>query len=81
MQTTTTKKRSHIVQIECVHCGKSIVTAVAREDWNEYYSPDNTRYIRDVFPYLSDEEREMMLSNICPECWEDLFAEFEDIGE
>ena len=30
---------------------------------------------QDAFPYLSANEREMLISGICPDCWDKLFAE------
>ena len=30
--------------------------------------------VQDAFPYLSADEREMLISGICPDCWENLFS-------
>ena len=34
--------------------------------------------VQDAFPYLSADEREMLISGICPDCWENLFSEEEE---
>lgn len=36
--------------------------------WNE------GALVQDAFPYLSADEREMLISGICPDCWETLFS-------
>lgn len=30
---------------------------------------------QDAFEYLSADDREMLISGICPKCWDDLFAD------
>jgi hypothetical protein len=30
--------------------------------------------IQDALPYLTPDERELIISNICPTCWIDLFG-------
>ena len=30
---------------------------------------------QDAFPYLSADEREMLISHICPSCWDHMFGE------
>jgi len=31
--------------------------------------------IQDAFPYLNSSERELLLSGICPSCWDKMFKE------
>lgn len=63
--------------VECVVCGKEVPLEVFVKDYEEYLSP-NRRYVQDIFHYLSDEDREMLISKICPECWIDVFSFDED---
>lgn len=75
MQNATDKERNLDIQIRCVNCGKTHTVFVNNEDWEEYYNSEHRRYIQDIFPYLTPAERELLLSNVCPECWEDIFSD------
>ena len=33
---------------------------------------------QDAFPYLSDDDREMVISGICPDCWYSIYGEADD---
>ena len=54
----------------CPFCGVTHVITVRPDDYLAW------RYdgveARDAFPYLDVEEREMLISGICPDCWDDL---------
>lgn len=61
------------VGIECVcpFCGKVNVIVV---DEYDYLAWENGALAQDVFSYLSADEREMLISGICPQCWEKTFG-------
>ena len=64
------KKRK--VRVDCRICSNEFTLQVNQndlEDWQE------GKYIQDAMPYLSAGERELMISNICEECFTNLFAE------
>ena len=44
----------------------------------DFYAWQSGKLAQDAFPYLSAEEREMLISGICPECWAEMFSEDED---
>lgn len=71
------EERNMKLQVKCVCCGNLTTLEVTGESMNEYYSP-NRRHIQDIFPYLSTEERELLISQICPKCWEEMFGSEED---
>ena len=71
------KERNIEIQIRCVSCGKGYSLYVNSEDWEEYYNSDNRRYIQDIFPYLTPDERELLMSHICSDCWEEVFKDLE----
>lgn len=65
------------VVIECLGCGEEVPIRIDVKDYEEYLSP-NRRHIQDIFPYLTPVEREMFISRLCPECWEDMFSDYDE---
>lgn len=61
------------VYVPCSICGEDIELQVYEKDALEYMSPDR-RHVQDIFPYLSASERELLISHICPKCWDDMFG-------
>ena len=51
----------------CPFCGHANEVAVNEAD---YWDWQDGALIQDAFPYLSADEREMLISGICPACWE-----------
>ena len=64
----------------CPHCHKLQTLEV---DDSQYYDWMAGKNIQRAFPNLSADQREILMSGICPECWEDIFGEDdeEDIHE
>ena len=49
---------------------------------NDYWDWVDGALIQDAFPYLSADQREMLISGICPKCWDNMFgANFEEEEE
>lgn len=71
-------ERNLELHVECYLCHKIVVIKVREEDYNRYLSP-NRPHIQDNFPYLTSDEREMLLFHTCHECWDKMFEEFEDV--
>ena len=69
--------RTKTVVMDCVCCGKEVVLKVNPKDYEEYISP-NRRHIQDIFPYLTPWEREIFISQLCEDCWADMFSFYED---
>ena len=73
------KERNAVIRVRCCVCDKVHELKVVEEDAMEYFSP-NRRFIQDLFPYLTPSERELLVSNMCGECWDKMFG-FEDDEE
>ena len=61
----------HITTI-CPFCGESHVVEVVAEDYADW---KNGKLIQDAMPYLTADEREMLISGICPTCWDNMFGD------
>ena len=55
----------------CPFCGRANEVAVNEED---YFDWDDGVLAQVAFPYLSADEREMLISGICPTCWARMFS-------
>ena len=55
----------------CPFCGRGNEVEVNEEDYWDWI--DDT-LVQVAFPYLSAEEREMLISGICPTCWDKMFG-------
>lgn len=66
------KKIDFEVSLTCRFCGKDTKVLVAVEDFNEFWQP-HRRKIQDLFPYLTDAERELFISATCEECFNKMF--------
>lgn len=57
---------------ECVECRKVIEIEMTFEQYKKWkYKED---LVQNIFPELSKEVREVLISRICPECWEKMFG-------
>lgn len=71
-----------LLEKKCFHCGKETEFSLSFDQYNRYIV--NREYAQDVFPDLTPEKREVIISGTHPECWNAIFAgtdddEFEDI--
>ena len=66
------------VKRNCPLCGVDQYINVNADDYNAWI--DDEGYIQDLMPYLSPDEREALISGICPTCWDKQF-EVEDFDE
>ena len=56
----------------CGHANEVEVNEMDYLDWQD------GMLVQDAFPYLSANEREMLISGICPSCWDNMFPPEED---
>jgi hypothetical protein len=56
----------------CVHCQTEGHYVLTPDQYNDIYLCG--RLIQEVFPELSADEREFMISGIHPACWDDMFS-------
>ena len=59
----------------CPFCGETNYVLVREED---YIAWQNGELAQIAFPYLSTDEREMLISGICPACWDAMFGSDEE---
>lgn len=65
------------INTTCPICGKITPVQIRRvADYKDYML--NGKHAQDAFPYLSAEEREMLISGVCGACWNNLFADEEE---
>jgi len=58
------------IQRTCPKCGKLQVIEVEGSQYNDWMAGKN---IQIAFPNLTPDQREILMSGICPECWEKIF--------
>ena len=68
------------IQTICPHCGKVTYLDVPFLNYLAYMEGEP---IHECFPELSADEREMLISGVCPTCWDEMFPpeEEEDFEE
>ena len=59
----------------CPFCGVKNIIKVNQKDYLDW---QNGKMVQDAFPYLSADEREMLISGICPTCWDKYFGSDEE---
>jgi len=55
---------------DCPFCGKYQEVEVRLED---YFRWNKGELVQNAFPYLTPNEREIIISGICPKCWDETF--------
>ena len=70
--------RDYYVTTVCPFCGKIADVAV---NFVDYVAWQNGELAQRAFPYLSADEREMLITGICPHCWNSMFGGEEDEEE
>ena len=55
----------------CPLCGKAHEVEVNEMDYLDW---QDGMPAQDAFPYLSAEDRELLISGICPTCWDSVFG-------
>ena len=59
----------------CPMCGESHEVTVYEDDYLRWCDGELAQV---AFPYLNADEREMLISGICPTCWDKMFSFDED---
>ena len=63
------------VVTRCPFCGKAHEVEVNEMDYLDW---QDGALIQNVMPYLSEQEREYLITGICSTCWNKMFSEDED---
>ena len=56
------------IHCTCIDCKKEILLLCTKEQYIEYSKVPREKCIRDIFPEMSPENRELFISGMCPEC-------------
>jgi len=66
---------THIVLTECPFCGKTNQVHLTDDQWKRYQAwKAGKGHIQNVLGDLSSDVREMLISGICPSCWDKTFG-------
>ena len=68
-------KEEFEISVRCPNCGEYYSIYVEKEDYWKWVR--NEGYVQDIFHYLRPEEREILISGLCPTCWKKTF-DYED---
>lgn len=72
-------KKDYMVITVCPICKHINLTFVNAED---YWSWQEGELVQNAFPYLSANDREALISGICPKCWDEMvFADSMDYND
>lgn len=58
--------------INCFHCGETNIITLDFMSYMRWYNGDGL--IQDIFPNLSADERELIMTGTHPDCWKAIFA-------
>lgn len=61
-----------IVKVKCIRCATDHSVFVPDEAYKRWAT--GKAHIQDALPMLTDDERELLLSDICPSCWNKIFG-------
>lgn len=65
-------KGTSSVYVDCLVCDGNFVVSVVTADYNRWM---NGGMAQDCFPYLRASQRELLISNTCPACFDHMFGE------
>ena len=68
-------ERQFRVYATCNKCSETECLLVDRQDFIDWRGG---KYIQDAMPYLSADERELLISLTCGDCWEKMFGNCEE---
>ena len=65
-----------IVKLTCRKCGKTFEFPVFVDDLEKY--TERKEGIQYALPYISTDYRDLMISGICPTCWDEILEADEE---
>ena len=65
-----------IIKVTCKMCGTSHEVACKNKDYSAWKDGDG--YIQDLMPYLTADQRELLISGNCGSCFDKMFPSGED---
>ncbi len=67
-----------IIYTECPKCHEQKIFKVDADKWTRL---EKGEHIQNLFPELNDDDRERLITGICPKCWAEIFADDEEDSE
>lgn len=64
----------HIFRVSDPNCGKEFLIPVPEQ---EYQNWKDEMLIQDAMPSLTQDDRELLISGTCPQCWDAMVEEAE----
>lgn len=61
----------------CKECKKEVHLPITPEQYNDWLI--SKELIQHVFPQLNSDKREILISGICGDCYDKLFANYEEL--
>ena len=65
------------VTFTCVSCNKEIPVKVNGADYI-YWRYNRQDLVQNIFPHLTPDERELLISGMCGKCYDELFQDDEE---
>lgn len=62
-------------EVPCISCGNHRIISCDPIDYMEWLGG---KLIQNAMPYLSIDDREMLISRICPDCWKNMYGSDDD---
>lgn len=60
------------LKIQCVYCSNVYdVSGIKPKDFQSWSNGEG--FIQDIMPYLSDSDRELLISRTCDNCWNSIY--------
>ena len=63
---------NNVITKYCITCRKKIELNVNPTDYKEW--AEGKKFVQEAFPYLTADEREILISGICGKCFDTMFA-------
>lgn len=64
------------ITLSCRVCGKPQSIQAELQDLKDY--TEGRKHAQTAFPYLTAAEREMIISQTCGQCWDEMFSDDEE---
>lgn len=59
------------IHTACLICGDEKIFEVTDEQFARF---EIREHVQRIFPELSDDDRERLISGTCPKCWDEIFS-------
>lgn len=66
------EERNKTIKVTCFKCKKEYTINVTEDDYLNW--KEGGMLVQDAFPYLSANERELLMSRICGTCFDKMFS-------